>query len=281
MTRIYSAQPRFLTFAEASIVDRTLSTYLQSLEQQGTIQGAAHVRQILRDFVYFTSEDTLEGLQGYLIATGWQPGEQSNEGRLQAFYGPADDSGEPVGLFLPTSMAFRDSEGLVIRAMYFLAFLEDPDSVAAYDILLRVRQHAANQRAIRHPVHRIGPVSVDDLLRQQRVVKIDRKRMYEALLARDQLAYLCVDLECPQVGAVILVPATPERDSEPPLHWGRRCALYPLTTPAGVEVKPEELEQYGQAVLDALNFGTGDAASIPEATWKFQEAGEKEGDEPK
>src|SRR5260370_31352762 len=116
---------------------------------------------------------------------------------------------------------------------------------------------------------------VDLSLRQHRVVKVDRKQIYEAFLARDQLVYLCVDLACPHVGTLIYAPATTGNNEETPSHQGRRCVLYPLTPPVGLEIAPDELEQYAQAVLEALNFGAGDSPYVPEATWEFRDDDEE------
>lgn len=120
-----------------------------------------------------------------------------------------------------------------------------------------------------------GGAQVDFSLRQHRVVKMDRRQIYEAFLARDQLASLCVDLECPHVGTVIFAPATTGDRKETPLHQGRCCVLYPLTPHAGIGITPDELEQYAQAVLEALNFGAGDSPYVPEATWEFRKDDEE------
>lgn len=108
-------------------------------------------------------------------------------------------------------------------------------------------------------------------IREHRVVKLDRKSVFEAFLAHDRLAYLCVDLACPHVGTVVYAAVVVEGGGESPMHMGRNCVLYPLTPPVGIEIALDELEPYGQALLDGLTFGTGDSAYIPEITWKFEE----------
>jgi hypothetical protein len=151
MTKIYSAQHRFLTFKEADIVDRALSAHLQVLEQQGQSEGqeASLARQILRDFVYFTSADTLENLKNYLLIDGWQCALSSNK-HYYIFWleGEAFDPNK-IYIKLPSSLQFSDASDLIIRAMYTLAFLEGgPENVSAYNILQRARDHAKKEKEI-------------------------------------------------------------------------------------------------------------------------------------
>jgi hypothetical protein len=149
MTKIYSAQPRFLTFEEADVLDRTLSAHLQVLEQQGQSesQEANHVRQILRDFVYFTSADTLENLKSYLLTDGWQCALSSN--MHYYIFWMEGDAFDPNKLYitLPSSLQFSDASEQIIRAMYGLAFLEGgPKNSSAYNILQRARDHAKKEK---------------------------------------------------------------------------------------------------------------------------------------
>lgn len=146
--RIYSAQPRFLTFEEAGILDRTLSMHLQLLEQQGQSesQEANQVRQILRDFVFFTSADTLDDLKSCLLASGWQCALSKNK-RLHLFW-PEGEEFDPNDTYiaLPSSMQFSDATDRIIWAMHFLAFLEGaPETSSLYDILQQVRGHAKSE----------------------------------------------------------------------------------------------------------------------------------------
>lgn len=108
-----------------------------------------------------------------------------------------------------------------------------------------------------------GELRVDLTLRQHRTVGIEREQLAAALLARDQRAFLCIDLACPHVGSVLFTAP----GSEDPLHFGRDCALWPLTPPPGVEIEPAEVERFMQALLEELNYGTGDSPYVPEATW--------------
>ncbi len=112
MTKIHSVQPRFFTFEEADIVDRALSAHLQTLEQQGKgeSQEAKQAREILRDFVYFTSIDTLEDLKRYLLADGWQDA-LSHDKRYHLFW-PGGRAFDPSRIFiaLPPSMQFSDAK---------------------------------------------------------------------------------------------------------------------------------------------------------------------------
>jgi hypothetical protein len=109
-----------------------------------------------------------------------------------------------------------------------------------------------------------GELRVDLTLRRHRTVSIEREQLAAALLARDQRSFLCIDLHCPQVGAVLSAPPDSPED---PHHLGRPCALWPLTPPPGVEIAPAEVEQYIQALLDELNYGSGDSPYTPEARW--------------
>lgn len=105
---------------------------------------------------------------------------------------------------------------------------------------------------------------VDLTLWRHRTVGIDREQLAAALLARSQRSFLCIDLTCPLVGAII---STAPGGSEDPLHLGRPCALWPLTPPPGVEIAAAEVERYMAAFLEELNYPTGDSPIAPEATW--------------
>jgi hypothetical protein len=109
-----------------------------------------------------------------------------------------------------------------------------------------------------------GELLVDLTLRRHRTVRIEREQLSAALLARDQQAFLCIDLSCPQVGSVLFTAPGSEED---PHHLGRSCALWPLTPPPAVEIAPAEVERFMQALLEELNYGTGDSPYVPEATW--------------
>ena len=109
-----------------------------------------------------------------------------------------------------------------------------------------------------------GELRVDLTLRRHRRVRIDREQLAAALLARGQRSFLCIDLTCPRVGAVISTAAGSSEDS---LHLGLPCALWPLTPPSGVEIAPADVERYMQALLEELNYPTGDSPFVPEATW--------------
>lgn len=149
MTKIYSAQHRFLTFEEADVLDRALSAHLHTLEHegQGENQEANVVRQIRRDFVYFTSANTLDDLKSFLFASGWQGAVSQNQ-RFYLFWSK-EGTFDPNDMYiaLPISMQFSDAEDLIIRAMYFLAFLEGaPETSCPYDILQQVRAHARKEK---------------------------------------------------------------------------------------------------------------------------------------
>ncbi len=109
-----------------------------------------------------------------------------------------------------------------------------------------------------------GGLRVDLTLRRHRRVRINGEQLAFALLAADQRSFLCIDLTCPHVGAVL--SAAPG-SSEDPLHLGRHCTLWPLTPPPGVEIAPAAVERYMQALLEELNYPTGDSPYVPEATW--------------
>lgn len=114
---------------------------------------------------------------------------------------------------------------------------------------------------------------IDLDVRLHRLVRLDRAEVCAALLERGHCAYLCIDVRCPRVGAVVFAPREPAPCEAAPLHLGRRCALWPLSPPPGVEVPPEDVEQYALALLDELNPPSGDAAYRPEATWEYAEGG--------
>jgi hypothetical protein len=142
MTEMYSARHRFLTFEEADILDRLLSAHLQELEHQGQSenQEANLIRQMLRDFVYFTSADTLEDLKSCLLASGWQ-GVLSQNKAYHLFWSE-EEAFDPNGTYiaLPPSIQSFDAQYLIIRAMHYLAFLEGaPETSSPYDILQQVR----------------------------------------------------------------------------------------------------------------------------------------------
>jgi hypothetical protein len=135
---IYSAQPRFLTFAEAELLDRLTNAHIEKLERWDSPQARQEIEQaraLLRSLVYFTTADKLEEIESYLLAQGWERIATANS-RLHVF-----SRGE-TSLALPAGMHYSDAEDFVIRAMYELAFLEGPDTATPYDMLLRIRYHA-------------------------------------------------------------------------------------------------------------------------------------------
>ena len=148
MSKIYAAQPRFLTFPEAGIVERSLMARLHLLEQEGGGESpeATHTHQILRDLVYFTDADTLDDLQVYLQAQGWIDDGLWADGAYKTFLAPErrgrknrTASRSRISVALPAKMDFDHAEETVRRAMFFLAFLEDPKTVSAYNILQQMR----------------------------------------------------------------------------------------------------------------------------------------------
>jgi hypothetical protein len=126
MPKQYSATSRFLTFEEATTFDQVFSARLRLLEEQGESesQEAKLILQLLKDFVYFTSEDTLEDLKSFLLASVWQCRLSQNKHYHVFWMQDEDFDPKALHLLLPSSLDISDAEDLVFRAMYFLAFLE-------------------------------------------------------------------------------------------------------------------------------------------------------------